>query len=272
MKTLALILFLAAGIVLAPAQTLLLKNGQSMAADDLKRDGDMLTVMIKTPNGGSGRVGFQVEDVASLDLPAPDGFAEAQQLASQGQYDHALTEIEPILAYQKTIQDVPGNWWAHAALVKASSLAGLNRDDEARALLTEISANSTDIVVLSRVKLQVALLTKLKDPQEAIDTIDAAVGQIKDPDTLTRACIAEGNIHLSQHESDSALLDYLTVVVFYPEHNPLLGKALLGAGRAYANLKDFTNATKIFEKVITTYPDSPEADSSKTELSKIQKT
>jgi TolA-binding protein len=60
----------------------------------------------------------------------------------------------------------------------------------------------------------------------------------------------------------------LTVTVFYPEKNPLLPKALWGAGQAYAKLKDLTNATKTYQKLISDYPDSPEAALAKAELTK----
>ncbi len=73
---------------------------------------------------------------------------------------------------------------------------------------------------------------------------------------------------MSEHEFADALLDYLSITIFYPEHNPLAPKALWGAGQSYAKLKDQLNATKTYQELISTYPDSPEASLAKVELAK----
>ena len=187
---------------------------------------------------------------------------------AKGDFTHALALIEPVVAYQETIRDIPGNWWAKAALVEVSALAGLNRVADATALVNEIAGFSKDPEILTSAKLQIALTTKFKDPQQALDAYDDIINQSSDPRTLSQAWIAVADIHLAQHEFDEALLAYLTVTVFYPEHNPLIPKALWGSGQSYAKLKDATNATKTYHALISSYPDSPEAALAKAELLK----
>jgi len=168
----------------------------------------------------------------------------------------------------RSIRDIPGNWWAKSALLEVSALLGLNRVADATALVTEISNYSKDPEILTAAKLQIALTTKFADSQQALAAYDAIINQSRDPQTLSRAWIAEGDIHVEQHELEDALIAYLTVTVFYPEHNPLLPKALWGSGQAYSKLKDLTNATKTYQKLISDFPDSPEAALAKTELTK----
>jgi len=271
MNRLTFFLFVLAGISSAPAQTLLLKNGESMPANGLVRNGDMIMVAVKTSTGSKGQVGYHVSDVAELNLPAPEVLKFAAEQVANGDFAHAFAQIDPVVAYQKTIRDIPGNWWAKSALVEVSALLGLNRMADATALVNEIAGYSKDPEILISAKLQIALTTKFDDPQQALAAYDSIISQSSDPGTLSRAWIAEGDIHFAQHEFDEALLAYLTVTVFYPEHNPLIPKALWDSGQSYAKLKDTANATKTYQALINTYPDSPEAASAKAELLKKEK-
>lgn len=267
-RLLLLFVLFPAGIFSLSGQTIQLKNGDIVSANGLVRNGDMVTVSVKTSSGSVGQVGYPVSDVAGLTLPAPEALGSASDQVINGDFAAALAQIEPVVAYQKTIRDIPGNWWAKAALVEVSALTGLHREADAAALVTEIAAFSKDPETLLAAKLQTTLATKFKDPQEALDAYDKIANQSSDPQTLSQAWIAEGDIHLAQHEFAEALLAYLTVTVFYPEHNPLMPKALWGSGQAYAKLKDAANAAKTYRALISSYPDSPEAALAKVELSK----
>jgi tetratricopeptide (TPR) repeat protein len=271
MNRLTFSLFVLAGISSAPAQTLLLKNGESVPANGLARNGDMIMVAVKTSTGSVGQVGYHVSDVAELNLPAPEVLKFAAEQAANGDFTHALAQIEPVVAYQKTIRDIPGNWWAKSALVEVSALLGLNRMADATALVNEIAGYSKDPEIIVSAKLQIVMMTKFDDPQQALAAYDAVISQSRDPRTLSQAWIAEGDIQVAQHEIEEGLMDYLTVTVFYPEHNPLIPKALWDSGQAYAKLKDATNATKTYQTLISQYPKSPEAASAKAELLKKEK-
>jgi tetratricopeptide (TPR) repeat protein len=209
-----------------------------------------------------------VADVAQLNIPVPAALATANELIAKGHFDEAFAQIDPVVSYQKTLRDIPGNWWAKSAVVEVTTLMGLNRQADALALVTDISANTKDPEILTAAKLQVALVTKYTDPKQALTAYDAVINQSTDHRTLTQAWLAEADIHFAQHEFDEALLDYLTVTVFFPEHNPLLPKALWGSGQSYAKLKDDANATRVYQQIITDFPDSPEASLAKAELTK----
>jgi tetratricopeptide (TPR) repeat protein len=252
----------------APTSSLLLKNGQVVPADGLQRNGDMLTVTVKTPSGGTGQIAFQVSDVAQLTLPAPPALATALDLLAKGHADQALAQIDPIVAFQETLRDIPGNWWTKTALVKSSALVALNRAPEAVPVLKDIMSYSNDPETQLAAKLQMALIAPPKDPTEALAGYDAVIAQSFDAKTLTQAWIAEGDIHFAQHEFDEALLAYLTVPVFYPDHNPLVPRALWGVAQSYAKLKDTKNQEKTLNELVTDYPDTPEASLAKAELMK----
>jgi TolA-binding protein len=155
--------------------------------------------------------------------------------------------------------------------MEVSTLVSLNREADARTLVSEISTLSHDPDILAGVNLEIALTTTFASPKDALAAFDAVINQTSDPQTLSRAWIAEGDIHMAQHEFDEAIMAYLTVTVFYPNHNPMMPKALWGAGMAYFRFKDVYNAQKTFKTLIATYPDSPEAALAQAELIKEQK-
>jgi tetratricopeptide (TPR) repeat protein len=266
------LLLILGGVSSASAQSLLLKSGTTEPATGLVRDNDMvMTSIISTTGSVIGKVGFNVSDIAELNLPQPDALATANDLMIKGKYDQALAQIEPVVTYQKTIRDIPGNWWAKAALMDVSALMALNREADAKALVNEISTYSQDPDILAGVNLELALTTNFKSPKDALAAFDAVINQSSDPQTLSRAWVAEGDIHMAQHEFDEAILAYLTVTVFYPTRNPVAPKALWGSGMAYVRFKDLYNAQKTFKALIATYPDSPEAALAQAELIKEQK-
>ena len=268
MKPLAILLGLLACGAALRAQTVSLQNGQTSPYQSLARQGDMLMLTIKTPSGGTGQVGYQVADVARIDQPLPQEIAAASALVAQGKFAQALQTITPVVEQQQTLRDLAGNDWAQAALVQVSALAGEQKLDEAKALVTEIGNFSKDPAVLNAVKLQITLATKFTDPDQALAAYDAILAASTEPLTASPAWLAEGDIHFARHEYDSALMAYLTIAVFYPEHNPFLAKALWGAGQSYGKLKDEKNALKTFHQLADAFPEAPETTLAKAEIVK----
>ena len=62
--------------------------------------------------------------------------------------------------------------------------------------------------------------------------------------------------------------DYLTVPVFYSDHNAQMPRALWGVAQSYAKLKDAGNQEKTLQELVAKYPDAPEASLAKAELMK----
>lgn len=151
---LALLLFLGplgglmAQTASAPAasasSTILLKNGLSEPAIQIERQDDRLMVTIITPSGGKGQLAYQVSDVAELKMPPPPELATASALIANGHADQALALLQPILAFEQSLRDIPGNYWAKTALTQSYALAGVNRTTESESLLNDIIKSSSD--------------------------------------------------------------------------------------------------------------------------------
>ena len=244
----------------APALSVIeLKNGQEVPANGLSRNEDQLMVSVTTSSGGTGQVAYGVADVAGLKLATPPEMDAASAAIAAGHPDEALAQILPVVAAQQQLRDIPGNLWAKAALIQSSALAALKRTGEAESLLKEIMSSSSDSEVQVAAKLQMALVSPPKDPAEALAAYDTIIGQSTDPGTLTHALLAEGDLRFSQHEFVDALMNYLTVLVFYPDQDTVIPKALWGAARSYGKLKDPANQEKAWKELMTHYPKTPEA-------------
>jgi tetratricopeptide (TPR) repeat protein len=249
-------------------QTIQLKNGQSIPAPSFQRKDDLLMVDVTSASGANGQVGYNVSDIAELDFPAPPELAAASDMLAKGHPDQALSEIEPVATLQETVRDIPGNWWAHASLIKCQALVALNRSAEAEPILTELASQAIDPESRLAAKLQLTLLAPPADPVQALAVYDAVINQSSDTKTLTLAWLAKGDLHYAQHNFDEALMAYLTVTVFYPENNPLLPRALWGAAQSYARLKDRKNQDLTMQELVKNYPDNPETVLARAEILK----
>jgi len=268
MKTLPFLLLLGTFVTGLEAQTIRLKNGQAVPASSFVRKDDLLMVDTTTASGAKGQVGYPISDVEALDLPNPPEVVRAGDLIAKGHAAQALTVLEPVVAFQQTVRDIPGNLWAKAALAKSRVLIALNRAAEAEPILKDIAGASTDPEIQTATKLQLALLEPPKDPATAIASYDAVINQSSDAATLTQAWMAKGDLYFAQHEFDDALMAYLNVTVFYPDHNPQLPRALWGAAQSYAKLKDADNQNLTLQEIVKNYPDNPEAKLAQAEIMK----
>jgi tetratricopeptide (TPR) repeat protein len=252
------------------AQQITLKTGQKIDTLRVRRDADMVMGKIQVGTG-SGEVGYHASQIAKIDFPEPRGLKVASDLMTQGQPEKALGEIEPIVAYYEPFKEVPGAWWAQAALLKVSVLAALRRDAEAETLASEIQKAVTDPETARAAQLRVAAgLIRKRDFEKAVTICDAAIKQSTDPEVLANAWVNKGDALLGQKQWDVALQAYLHVPVFYADESSFMPAALLGSARAYWRLDDTVRAKRSFNDLIAAYPKSAEAVVAQSEMKKMQ--
>lgn len=253
----------------ANAQTVLLKTGQKLDSQGVRRDGEM--VMAKVQVGtGSGEVGYHVAQIAKVEFPEPAALKTANDLLGRGDAEKALGEINSVVAYYAQFKDVPGSWWAQAALIKVSALAALQKQTEAEALAGEIQKSVADPETARAAQLRlVGALIRKNDFEKAVAICDDAIKNSKDETTLANAWTTKGDALLAQKNADEALMAYLHVPVFYYEEKQFMPAALLGSARAYRRLDDVDHAKKSLNELIASFPQSAEAAAAQTELKKL---
>lgn len=265
---LMLLLILAGG---TDAQTIVLKSGQRVDTLGVRRSGDKIMGKIEVA-GAAGEVGHDISAIAKIEFPEPKGIKAAAELLSHGQPEKALAEINPIVNFYEPFRDIPGAWWAAAAIIKVSALSALQRDKEAEPLATLIQKNAADPDTARAANLRIAAsLAARQEWEKAAQICDAAIKESTRPDVLADAWVTKGNLLLAQKQWDAALLAFLRVPVFYREQTLFMPPALLGSARAYRYMEDSDRAKKSLNDLIAAFPKSPEAAIAQTEIQKLQK-
>ena len=265
----ALLLLVAA--LPAYPQTIVLKSGQRVDTQGIRRSGDMVMGKIQV-GASSGEIGHLISTIAKIEFPEPKALQNATQLMAQGQPEKALAELNPVLAFYEPFREIPGAWWAPAAMVKVSALAALKRDKEAEPLALLIQKTASDPETARAANLRIAAsLVARQEYEKAAQICDAAIKESTRADVLADAWVTKGNLLMAQKEWDSALLAFLRVPVFYRDEKLFMPAAMLGSARAYRRLEDLERATKSFNDLIAAYPNSAEAAVAQTEIKKLQR-
>src|ERR1700716_126057 len=132
LRFLALVLLLAT-VIDVRGQAILLKTGQRIETLGVRRDGDIVLGKVQV-GSGSGEVGYHSAQIAKIEFPEPRGLKTAAEILNQGQLEKAMAEIEPVVRYYEPFREIPGAWWAQAALIKVSLLGAMRRETEAESL------------------------------------------------------------------------------------------------------------------------------------------
>ena len=249
--------------------TIVLKSGQRIETQGVRRSADK--VMGKVEVGGTiGEVGHPVAMIAKIEFPLPQGIKSAEELLSQGQAEQALATVNPVVAFYNDFRDLPGSWWAQAAVVKVNALTALGRDVEAEPLVLAIQRNSADPETARAANLRIAnSLLRKQEFDRANQLCDSVIKDSTRTDVLADAWVTKGNILLAKKEWDGALLAFLRVPVLYRQEKLFLPPALLGSARAYRRLDDIDRAKKSLQDLISAFPKSAEAAVAQTELQKL---
>ena len=268
------LLGLALVVVLAPsaqAQTILLKTGQAIETKGARRSGDMVMIKVRV-GASSGEVGYRASTIAKIDFREPFQLKTTAAFLSQGQAEKALAEIEPIVKSYEPFRDIPGNWWAPAALLKVSALSGMQLDKEAEKLGDEIRKNVIDPETARAAQLQlVAGLVRKDEYDKALQLCDNVIKESTKAEVLAEAWVHRGDVFLGQQQWPDAILAYLHVPVFYEGEKRWMPPALLGSARAFRSLEDLEEARRSLNDLTAGYPKSAQAEIARTELQKLPK-
>lgn len=255
----------------AVAQNIVLKSGQTIETRGVRRNGDMIMGSVAVGQS-RGEVGYQLSAVARINFPEPPQLKSASALLTKGQPEKALAEIEPVVKYYEPFRDVPGNYWAEAALLKVSALAAMQLDKEAESLGEEIRENVTDPETARAAQLQiVGGLVHKEQYDKAITLCDNIIKESSQPSVLAEAWVRKGDAYLAQRIWDKAELAYLHIPVFYEDEKLWMPPALLGSARAFRGLEDLDRAKKSLNDLAQQFPQSPQAELARAELRKLSK-
>ena len=176
------------------------------------------------------------------------------------------------MKYYEPFRDLPGNWWAQAALLEVSALSGMQLDKAAETLGEKIRKNVTDPETARAAQLQlVPGLVRNEDYDKALQLCDAVIKESTEARGPGRGVGEKGDTFLAQRQWDDAVLAYLHVPVFYADEKLWMPPALLGSARAFRGLGDLERAKRSFNDLTAKFPKSAQAEIARAELKKLPK-
>jgi tetratricopeptide (TPR) repeat protein len=263
---------------LASGQSIVLKDGRTITAKSLRRQGDVIMAATQDVAGPAGQagttgeVGYPVGKIARIEFPEPAQLKAATELLTQGRSAEAVAQLDVALRYYEGFRDAPGSWWADLALLKTTALINLGREKDAEPLVDQIARMAGDPETVRAARVQVAAsMTRRGDHVRALELCESVLRESNKPETLAAAAISKGQCHLGLKQWEPALLAFLQIPVFHPEAKVLQPPALLGAGRGYFGIEDFKRAKATFDELIKTFGATPEAAAARVELERIAK-
>ena len=258
------------------AENLTLKDGKVIAAKSLRRQGDSIMATVELPATEVGKppktaeIGHPVNQIEKIEFPDPPILKTAPNMIAEGNAAKALAEIEPVLKYFESFLEIPGSWWTDVALLKVQALVALKRDAEAEPLARQVSKLTKDAETVRAVNAQIAAcLLRRGQFAQALELSDSVLKAATGNATLATASVTKGLCLLDRKDWEGALLAFLAVPVFHPEQKILMGPSMLGSGRSYFGMEDFKRAKETLNELITSLPNSPEAEQAKNELTLI---
>lgn len=253
------------------AQSILLKSGQTIETKGVRRSGDI--VMGKMQVGASsGEIGYQASTIARINFPEPPQLKTTAAFLSQDEPEKALVDIEPVVKYYEPFRDLPGNFWAPAALLKVSALGGMQLDKQAEALGEEIRKSVTDPETARAAQLQlVPGLVRREDFEKALQLCESVIKESIQADVLAEAWVSKGDVLAALRQWDGAVIAYLHVPVFYEDEKRWMPPALLGSARAFRALEDLERAKRSLNDLTAEFPKSAQAEVARAELQKMPK-
>jgi len=284
----------------ASAQTFVFKGERWEINDPFKMDNSIPPKPLVDPKKGtinvvkgtidrvSNQGGIEVtltrklSEVTEAVWPLPARLKEAQANVNRGEPAKALDNVEAVLKFFEPIKNVPGSWWAKAAVVKLDALDRLENDAATEAFLTAFEKEDAAKQPEVATQIQLARLMQrarkgdheavIKESTELLTKVDTAELQ-------ARLHIVKGNSLLASKKYEAAMTTYLRVPVFFGSEAELVPKALLGAARSFRGMdspalreqKLEAISNRYLYDIIVSYPVSKEAEEAKKMLPKEER-
>jgi tetratricopeptide (TPR) repeat protein len=264
MKQISLCLLLAAGL---HADTLLLKNGQSLIGKTFVRQGDAL-FLTAGANGEpvTSEAGVPMTEITEVECEPPALLKKAPELLAAGKISSLLVDIDAALKAADTYGDLPGSHWPALLVLQAHSLLAIGKDAEAGTIAAAMKKTRNPGLVLDSQGVRALIAARKGDHLAAESFIVDLKNDTSRPSAMAAAAVVRGLGLLEKKRFEEALKAFLELPVFLPDETALSGIALLGSARAYHGMEDFDRAIAALETLIKTRPATPEVSTAQTLL------
>jgi tetratricopeptide (TPR) repeat protein len=204
-----------------------------------------------------GRVSLEIplRQVQRIEAEKPTELNELAKMVQRKQYAAAISRLENLLSQYDMLQwDVEIARWLGEAYLRTGQA------DKAASVISKIERSGTPTPMTGEIVgvywdalLETEQFAKLRTE------LDKAVKQ-GSRDVAAVAQLKRGDIDMKKGNFEDALLDgYLRTVVFFREVRHVQPEAMAKAATCFQELGQTTQAEKWRKKLLTEYPDSPQA-------------
>lgn len=241
------------------ADTLVLKNGQSIAGKAFFRQGDAIFVSAG-PNGEpmSAAPGTPLAEIAKVECDPPPVLKNAPGMLASGKTAAVLENVQTALKASEVFEPLPGSCWPDLLVLQAHILLATGKDDEAAKLAATMEKSKRPDLVSGAVPLRALIAARKGDAGPAAAMLESLAKDVTKPSTLAAAAVGRGLLSLETKQFEDALRSFLELPVFLPDQTALGGIAQLGSARAYYGMEDFDRAIAALEDLIKSRPGTPE--------------
>lgn len=264
MKSLATLLLLSTGL---HADTLVLKNGQTVSGKSFLREGDVIT-LFAGPSGEAvpSAIGTPLTEIARVECDRPPALKNAPALLASGKASGVLTEVRAALRIAETFGDLPGSHWPDLLVLQSHILLASGKDEEAAKLAGVMEKTRNADLVQDAQALRALIAARKGDHGAAASLLDVPAKNLIRPSAVAAASVARGLGYLEKKQFEEALKAFLELPVFLPDETALGGIALLGSAQAYHGMEDGDRAIAALEVLIKALPGTPEISIAQTLL------
>lgn len=275
MKTALLIVGLAitAGVNLH-AQEFVLKDGRHIPFKTFTVSAGTIKVPTELAEGGKMEVSYPLSTVVSINADEPDQIYSAKKLLSENKPNEAIAELLPVLQLYSPVKDMPGQWWAEAALVQANALRVSGDKAGARRIYDDIASSfPPDTRVGALASLRKLSLSEENNGTRLLESINKIADTLKDPDQSTKAELQflKARALAREDRYREAAEGYLGIRVFYPTVKELQAAATLEAARAFFQMDDLKWTAFYLQDLKASYPNSPELAAAKEDFARLER-
>jgi len=263
--TTALTCLAAAG---AQAQSLVLKDGTRVNADDFNVKDGKITRTIILSNGQKGQSSVAFTDIDNMDWPEVKDVLEAQTLLSAGKVKESVDVLTKARDFFKPFKTVKGTPYPEVSFALVEALDQAGDFDTLLRVLPEVEAMKWEgdkKLKLSIIKLNMTRRTS-SDQDAVLAQAEGLLAETDDSTACARIWMAIAEIHFKKERYEEALMANLQVPVFYGSQTALVPQAELMAARCLAKLERFEDAVGFYQRIGEAYPGSGTAETAKKEM------
>jgi tetratricopeptide (TPR) repeat protein len=246
-----------------PAQTLVLKNGQTNTGKSFRREDDKITITaeIAGPDGKmmTAERSVALSEIERVEAEMPVVLKNAPALLSTGKATAVLSELLNAEKAAEPFGELTGSWWPQIVVLRAHVLLALGKDAEAAVLAAAFEKSANAELKGDAQAVQAVIAARKGDHATATPLAVPLLKSSSRASTIAAASLARGLGHMAKKEHTEALKAFLELPVFTPEETALAAAAQLGAAQAYYGLEDYDRAISTAEDLIKKRATSPEA-------------